>query len=130
MWKRILDAWIVYRGGSAESQTTGNARQLLDAYNTNAYPQPDAEERRLLEEMPEVYRLLTYAALSGTDGLSWLRENSPAGFEQVETYWDMDLQALSEAYGALAAAGGAGSAEDMLVQQLFMLRAKTSGDML
>ena len=125
MWKRILDAWIVYRGGSAESQTTGNARELLEAYNTGAYPEPDAEERRLLEEMPEAYRLLTYAALTGTDGLSWLRENSPADFETIESYWDMDLSALSEAYGAMASAGGEGGIEAMLLQQLFMLRAKT-----
>ena len=122
MWKSILDAWIVYRSGPAESQITGEHREAYSAYAEGAYPALDAEQQKLLAEMPPVYQLLTYAALSGTDGLSWLRENSPVEFSVIEKYWSMDRRALDDAYGALVAEGKAESDEALLVLQLYCLR--------
>ena len=125
MWKSVLDTWIVYRGGSAESQFKPANRSLYEAYSQGAYPALEGAERQLLEAMPEVYRLLTYAALSGTDGLSWLRENSPAAYETVEAHWNAGVRELEESYVALVSGGGADSAEAMLLLQLYSLRSGT-----
>jgi len=125
MWKSVLDAWIAYRSGSAASQVSGAGRELYNSYSSSAYPSLDRDQQQLLREMPEVYKLLTYASLSGTDGLSWLRENSPASFDMISRYWTMSLNELDQAYTDLAGAGKANGAEGMFILQLYALRAGT-----
>ncbi len=122
MWKSIVDAWIAYRGGSPESQIYGADREFLNLYNQAAYAPLEGDEAQLLEEMPEVYKLLTYASFTGTDGLGWLRENSSVSWEFIEQYWDMGYRDLQEAFADVAKTYGMDSVEAMLLLQLFGLR--------
>ena len=122
MWKSIVDAWIVYRGGSPESQIYGTDREFLNLYNQAAYAPLEGDEAQLLEEMPEVYKLLTYASFTGTDGLGWLRENSSVSWEFIEQYWDMGYRDLQEAFADVAKTYGMDSVEAMFLLQLFGLR--------
>ena len=122
MWKSIVDAWIVYRGGTPESQIYGADREFLNLYNRAVYVPLEGDEAQLLEEMPEVYKLLTYASFSGTDGLGWLRENSPVSWEFIEQYWDMSYRDLQEAFADVAETCGTDSDEALFLLQLFGLR--------
>ncbi len=122
MWKSILDAWIAYRSGSAESQSYKPQTEFVKAYSQAAYVPLEGDEAQLLEEMPEVYRLLTYAALSGTDGLGWLRENSPVSPNFIEQYWDMWFRDLQVEFADVAETYGMDSDEAMFLLQLFGLR--------
>ena len=122
MWKSIVDAWIAYRGGSPESQIYGADREFLNLYNQAAYAPLEGDEAQLLEEMPEVYKLLTYASFTGTDGLGWLRENSSVSWEFIEQYWDMGYRDLQEAFADVAKTYGMDSVEAMFLLQLFGLR--------
>ena len=72
-----------------------------------------------------MYRLLTYAVLSGTDGLGWLRENSPVSPDFIRQYWDMRYQDLETAFREVAEAYGPDSDEAMLLLQLHSLRSGT-----
>ena len=123
MWKSILDAWIVYRSGSPESQATGAGRDLYNLYISSPYPALDNGLQQLMNEMPAVYKLLTYASLSGTDGLGWLREESEVSFDLIEKYWSMDRSDLDTAYSDLARAGNADSTEGLFILQLYALKA-------
>ena len=122
MWKSIVDAFITYRGGSPESQTYGADREFLNLYHQAAYVPLEGDEAQLLEEMPEVYKLLTYAALSGTDGLGWLRENSPVSWDFIEQYWDTWYRDLQVEFADVAKTYGTDSDEAMFLLQLFGLR--------
>ena len=122
MWKSIVDAFIAYRGGTPESQIYGADREFLDRYNQAAYVPLEGDEAQLLAEMPEVYKLLTYTAFTGTDGLGWLRENSPVDPAFIQQYWDMRYQDLDEAFRSVVETYGTDSDEAMFLLQLFGLR--------
>ena len=124
-WKALLDSWIAYRGGSVEAQAVNVDRAVAKSYANGAYPQLEEGLQQLMDDMPDVYKLLTYASLTGTDGLSWLRENSKLSINTIAKYWGMDLNDLSEAYIAFAAGGKESSDEAVFLLQLYALRAKT-----
>ena len=125
MWKSILDAWIAFRSGSAASQVTGAGSELDKAYWNAAYPSLDQNLQQLVNEMPETFKLLTFASVSGTDGLAWLREKSGVSFDIVSKYWTMSCSELDSAYSDLAKAGKADSKERQFILQLHALKAKT-----
>ena len=125
MWKSILDAWIAFRSGSAASQVTGAGSELDKAYWNAAYPSLDQNLQQLVNEMPETFKLLTFASVSGTDGLAWLREKSGVSFDIVSKYWTMSCSELDSAYSDLAKAGKADSKEGQFILQLHALKAKT-----
>ena len=122
MWKSIVDAFIVYRGGAPESQVYGADSEFLSRYDQAPYVPLEGDEAQLLEEMPEVYRLLTYASFTGTDGLGWLRENSPVSWEFIEQYWDRHYRDLQTDFAEVAKTYGTDSDEAMFLLQLFGLR--------
>ena len=122
MWKSILDAWIAFRSGSAESQIIGT--DLGIAYRTAAYPALDQNLQQLVNEMPDVFKLLTFASVSGTDGLAWLREKSGIGFDIISKYWPMSRSELDSAYSDLARAGSADGKEGQFILQLYALKGK------
>ena len=122
MWKSIVDAWIVYRGGTPESQIYGAEREFFNLYSQAAYVPLEGDEAQLLEEMPEVYKLLTYASFTGTDGLGWLRENSPVDSAFIQQYWDTRYQDLQTDFAEVAKTYGTDSDEAMFLLQLFGLR--------
>ena len=125
MWKSIIDAWIVYRSGPDNTPVSGPDREIYNRYLYSAYPVLDDDLQQLVNEMPEVYKLLTFASVSHTDGLAWLRRNSSVSFDTISKYWSMSRADLDTAYRDLAAAGNADGKEGMFILQLYALKGNT-----
>ena len=121
-WGQVLDAWIVYRGGTPESQIPAALRELREAYQSEPYPELTEAQQALMEAMPSVFQPLTYAAVTGTTGLSWFRENSGLDRDVILRYWPMTEDELESAYASMTQAGTEQNPEGKAVLQLFFLR--------
>ena len=121
-WGQVLDAWIVYRGGTPESQIPAGQRELQEAYESEPYPELTAAQQALLDAMPSAFRPLTYTAVTGTTGLSWFRENSGLKRRVILEYWPMTEDELGAAYASMVQAGNEQSQEGQALLQLYFLR--------
>ena len=121
-WGQVLDAWIVYRGGTPESQIPAALRELRQAYESEPYPELSEKQQALMDAMPAAFRPLTYAAITGTTGLSWFRENSGLERDTILDDWPMNEEELGAAYASMTQAGTEQSPEGKAVLQLFFLR--------
>ena len=127
IWRALHESWLIYRGGSAVSQMTEEERQALEAYGSEAFVKLDGERGTLLDAMPELYKPVTYAALTQTSGLAWFREASGADADAVLRYWNMDEQALSQSALALLRDGKAYGAELLLLEQVYLVKRDAIG---
>ena len=121
-WGQVLDAWIVYRGGTPESQIPAALRELREAYQSEPYPDLTEGQQALMNAMPAMFRPLTYAAVTGTTGLSWFRENSDLKRDAILGYWPKTEEELSTTYASMVQAGTEESPEGKAILQLFFLR--------